>query len=220
MWVTKASFMLLLVIALVGCAGGAGGRAAAGSTQRNPYAADSATADGTYRGDLVEPLHRVQDFSMPGTLGADAAFSDLNGYWRVLFFGYLHCPDLCPLTLSDYREAHELLGAAAEQVRFVYISVDGVRDSPAAMANYLARFNPEFVGFSGDDATLARIQPDYGFFYQRRLAEGSQSVYSVDHSTRSYLVDPSGWLVTTFPYNTDPAQMASAIAWFVAQPAL
>jgi hypothetical protein len=80
-----------------------------------------------------------------------------------VFFGYTRCPDFCPLTLAEYKSVKARLGDLAQQVTFVFISVDGARGTAPVLTEHLARFDPEFVGFSGDDATLAQIQPDYGF---------------------------------------------------------
>ena len=148
--------------------------------------------DELYIGEVVQPPIQLQDFTLPASTGESMHLSDLNGSWRVMFFGYLHCPDFCPLTLTEYRRVKALLGEIGEQVKFLYVSVDGVRDTPEALRRYLANFDPAFIGFSGDDETLAQIQPDYDFYYRRRLPEGSQAVYVIDHSTRSYLIDPQG----------------------------
>ena len=139
------------------------------------------------------------------------SLADLRGAWVMVFFGYTHCPDFCPLTLGEFNRVESLLGDAAEDVRFLFISVDGERDTPEALAAYLARFNPDFLGFSGDAQTLARIQPDYGFFYELRTDTGSAADYLVDHSTRSYLIDPEGRLVMTYAYGTDPDVIAETI---------
>lgn len=168
-----------------------------------------------YLGDVVDPPVQVQDFTLPSSTGEPMRLSDLNGQWRVMFIGYTRCPDFCPTTLAEYRRVKAMLGDDAEHVTFVYISVDGVRDTPEMLRAYLNNFDPEFIGFSGDDETLARIQPDYGFYYRRNLQTGSQLLYTIDHSTRSYLVDPDGWLRTTFTYQTEPQTIARAIAWYV-----
>jgi protein SCO1/2 len=177
----------------------------------------AASAADLYIGDLVQPPVQLRDFTLPSHTGDLMSLSDLDGQWRVIFFGYLHCPDFCPLTLAEYRRVKMLLGDDAERVEFVYISVDGARDTPQALREYLDNFDPEFIGLSGDDETLARIQPDYGFYYQRRLDSGSQAVYIIDHSTRSYLVDPSGQLRATFTYDVNPDAIAEAIRWHMQQ---
>ncbi|MCC6601950.1 MAG: copper chaperone PCu(A)C [Anaerolineae bacterium] len=175
-----------------------------------------AAADGVFVGQVTNPPVRVQDFSAPSTRPDVAALSDLNGRWRLIFFGYMHCPDFCPLTLVDYKNAKAVMGEAAEEVNFVFISVDADRDTVALMQPYLANFDLDFVGFAADDATLARIQPDYGFYYERRLGSGPEAVYTIDHSTRSYLLDREGVLRATFAYDTDPELMAAALQWYLA----
>ncbi|QPC83709.1 SCO family protein [Phototrophicus methaneseepsis] len=177
--------------------------------------AQASIRDGQYVGQVVTPPVQVQDFTAPGSDDELTRLSDTNGRWRVIFFGYMHCPDFCPLTLVDYRDVRSLLGEAADEVTFMFISVDSVRDTPEAVRQYLDHFDSAFVGFSPDDATLNRIQPDYGFYYQRRLDEGRQAVYTIDHSTRSYLLDRDGVLRASFAYDTDPQQMADALLWYL-----
>ncbi len=179
-------------------------------------AALAAVAAETYVGQVVDPPIRVQDFELPSSMEGISRLSDTGGTWRVIFFGYMHCPDFCPLTLVDYKQTRELLGEAAEDVTFMYISVDAARDTPDALRRYLATFDPTFVGFAGDDATLSRIQPDYGFYYERRMASGSQAVYTIDHSTRSYLLDRDGVLRASFAYHTSPRALADALQWYLA----
>ncbi|MCE7948584.1 MAG: SCO family protein [Chloroflexi bacterium CFX4] len=176
-----------------------------------------ATHSSQYHGDVVLPPRFVQDFRLPATFAPQGALSDLNGYWRMIFFGYLHCPDFCPLTLVDFKLTHEQLGETAEQVRFIYITIDETRDSTEALRRYLANFHPDFVGFVGDPQTLARIQPDYGFYYAIRLDDAPQALLTVEHSARSYLVDPYGRLHASFAYHTHPSAMAEAIRWHIAQ---
>ncbi|MCU0466615.1 MAG: copper chaperone PCu(A)C [Anaerolineae bacterium] len=180
-------------------------------------AAWAAIDAGTYIGQVVDPPIRVQDFTLPGVGVSEVSLSDSAGTWRMLFFGYMRCPDFCPLTLVDYRDIKALLGDVAEDVTFVFVSVDAARDTPDVLRDYLTRFDPDFIGFSADDATLSRIQPDYGFYYARQMGEGQQAVYSIDHSTRSYLVDPSGVLRASFAYHIDPALMADALRWYIGQ---
>jgi protein SCO1/2 len=159
----------------------------------------------------------VQNFQQPSSQPHIQQFSDLDGQWRVIFFGYMYCPDFCPLTLVDYRDVRrELTAAEAEQISFIFISVDAARDTPEKLQTYLANFDPTFVGFPLDDATLTEIQPEYGFYYKRQMREGSQAVYTVDHSTRSYLVDPQGYLRASFAYDTDPKVLAEALRWYMA----
>lgn len=204
-----------LASALVsGCASSPRGAVSARAVNP-PMVEASPAAPDVYLGDVVDPPLQVQDFTLPSSTGAPLSLSDLDGQWRVMFIGYMRCPDFCPTTLAEYRRVKALLGDAAEHVTFVYVSVDGARDTPDLLRAYLDNFDPEFIGFAGDDETLARIQPDYGFYYRRNLTSGSQMLYTIDHSTRSYLIDPDRRLRTTFTYQTAPQTMARAIAWYV-----
>ncbi|MCA9912981.1 MAG: SCO family protein [Anaerolineae bacterium] len=180
------------------------------------HAAQSAVADDIYVGQVVNPPVQAYDFAAPGSDEGLTHLSDTNGTWRVMFFGYMHCPDFCPLTLSEYRHVKAELGEDAQNVTFVFISVDSVRDQPEYLRPYLDNFDPDFVGFSPDDETLSRMQPDYDFYYLRRMEEGSQAVYTVDHSTRSYLLDRGGVLRASFAYMTEPRAIADALRWYIA----
>lgn len=164
----------------------------------------------------VSPPLALQDFTLPASTGAALSLSDLRGQWLVIFFGYTHCPDFCPMTLLDYKRVKAELGPRAEDVRFIYISVDGFRDTPAAMQGYLAHFDPDFLGFSGDDDTLRRVAGDYNLYYRRRVEEGSAETYYVEHTTRSYLVNRSGGLVASFAYQTDPTIVTDVIEAYLA----
>ncbi|GAB4528861.1 MAG: hypothetical protein OHK0046_48190 [Anaerolineae bacterium] len=175
----------------------------------------AAVNNGIYVGQVVNPPMQVQDFAAPGSAPELMQLSDTDGTWRVIFFGYMHCPDFCPLTLVDYRRVKALLGEAADDVTFMFISIDSVRDTPDAVHRYLENFDPAFVGFSPDDDTLSRIQPDYGFYYERRLDTGTQAVYTIDHSTRSYLLDRQGVLRASFAYDTEPQHIANALLWYM-----
>jgi len=214
---------LLFVVFSSGCSVGLSGGASTTlpvESEHQTHAMDTLTsaqpfveAMCSYHGDPVEPPLRVQDFTLPSSFGWDLSFSALKGSWRVIFFGYLHCPDFCPLTLADFKQVKEALGEDGYGVRFVYVSIDSARDDSRALRDYLDNFDPEFIGFSGDDETLNRIQPDYGFYYKRSLKDEPGALLEVEHSARSYLVDPLGYLRASFPYHLDPKAMADAIRW-------
>lgn len=175
----------------------------------------AAASQGISLGTVINPPLLVRDFTLPASTGEDLSIHQLDGKFRMIFFGYLHCPDFCPLTMAEFRQVKGLLGDLASEVEFIYISVDGARDTPALIGRYLKNFDEEFIGFSGDDVTLARIQPDYGFYYQRRLDTGSRAEYIIDHSTRSYMLDRGGRLITSFTYDTEPEVIAGALRWFI-----
>ena len=175
------------------------------------------TDDGLAGDEIVPPL-QLQDFTLPASTGQDLSLSEITGTgkWTVMYFGYLHCPDFCPTTLAEFTRVQQIMGDAAENVQLVFVSVDGQRDTPELLATYLANFNPEFIGLQGNDEALAAIQPDYGFFYERRTDTGSAAAYLVDHTTRSYLIDPQGRLRVSFSYDVGPEAIAETIQGYMA----
>lgn len=211
-------FLVVLLVMLIGCSPIPNASITETSSIK-PVTSQATIAqaqvESVFIGDVLNPPILLQDFELPSSTGDPMHLSDLRGSWLVVFFGYLHCPDFCPLTLTEYKRVKQLLGNDAESVKFVYVSVDGVRDTPQAIRDYLDNFDADFIGFSGDDATLAQIQPDYGFYYQRRLDDSEQPIYVIDHSTDSYLIDPNGFLVSKFHYDTDPRDVTRAILWYL-----
>ena len=166
---------------------------------------------------VLEAFTLLTDFQMPSTTGRDLRLSDFQGSYAVLFFGYTHCPDFCPTTLGEYKQVKQRLGDAVDHVQFVFISVDGERDTPEALAKYVSIFDPAFVGLSGTDATLQPIAKQYGLYYKLRKEEAVDGNYFVDHTTLSYLVDPQGQLVAMYPYGLDPQIIADDLRARVAQ---
>jgi protein SCO1/2 len=142
----------------------------------------------------------VQDFSFPTQTGEEVSMASLRGEYVLLYFGYTHCPDICLASLADIITVHDTLG---DSIQYVFISVDGERDSPEIMERYLTPRNAEFViGMSGSEPTLTRIGADYGLFYRLNTEEGEY--YSVDHSASMYLINPSGELEARFGFGTEP----------------
>ena len=198
-----------LLVALAACAPAPATPTAPPAT---PVSYAIPTPDGL-PGDAIIPPLALQPFTLPASTGETVSLNDLTatGRWTMLFFGYTHCPDFCPTTLAEFTQVKRLLGGGADQTQFVFVSVDGERDTPNVLATYLANFDPAFLGLQGDDATLAEIGPDFGLVYQRQTDTGSAASYLVDHTTRSYLIDPQGRLRRSFSYSTQPDAIAQAI---------
>lgn len=132
---------------------------------------------------------------------------DFEGKVVFLYFGYTHCPDACPATLDSFMEVKEILGADAENVEFVFVTVDPERDTPERITEYLEFWDPEFYGVSmPEDDTLATAR-GWNIFYTYREAN-SQGGYMVDHQTSSFVVDKNGNLRLTYPLGFDSAKMA------------
>jgi protein SCO1/2 len=118
--------------------------------------------------------------------------SRLTGHWTLLFFGYTHCPDVCPMTLHLLQTAAaELSGTAAgENLQVVFVSIDGQRDTPARLQEYVQYFNPAFIGVSGTDDQLQILTAGLGAFYSRAQNPDNSDSYLMDHSAGLFLLDP------------------------------
>lgn len=154
-----------------------------------------------WRGLTIDPPRQVPAFTFAQADGSPFSTAPEPGRPLVLFFGYTHCPDVCPTTLADWRRVQRQLGDRAERVRFVFVSVDPARDTPAVAAAYATRFSPAFTGVSGDSATTAGILAAFGATATPEPATGA-SGYLVSHSSQLFLVDDQGRLVAMYPFGT------------------
>lgn len=164
----------------------------------------------TFHGSVITPPFSVTDFTLQTADGASFRLNDQKGKIVLLFFGYTSCPDVCPTTLAEFKQVHEMLGDAAEKVLFVMITADPERDTPDKVAAYAARFNPEFVGLSGSMAELQPIWKELGVFVEKQDA-GSAAGYLVSHTASVYVLDQNGNLIMTFPYGTSASDMTDDI---------
>lgn len=122
--------------------------------------------------------------------------ADLKGKWHLVFFGYTHCPDICPTTLNDLSLAYDKLDKQQQKdVGVVFISVDPDRDTPAVLKSYVTSFDAPIVGLTGTAAEVKQAARDYHVYYAKHYqADGS---YDMDHSAVVYVMDPRGQFVAT-----------------------
>jgi len=154
---------------------------------------------------VFEPPRQAPDFSLEGSDGSVLSMSRFKGKVVLLGFGFTYCPSVCPTTLATLAQAHRKLGAAAAGVQVVYITVDPERDNAARMKEYLAAFDPTFVGGTGTAERLAAVRKDYGVFAEKK---GNGKDYQVAHSSFTYLIDRSGSLRALMPYGQGPDDYA------------
>ncbi len=122
--------------------------------------------------------------------------ADLRGKWSLLFFGFTHCPDICPVTLAIMDKTHSRLDQARD-VQFVFVTVDPERDTSERMEQYLTSFNPEFVGLGGSAEQIAGLTGQVGLPYFRDKTQDEEN-YLVDHGASLFMIDPLGRLVGIF----------------------
>ncbi|MEO1663783.1 MAG: SCO family protein [Chloroflexota bacterium] len=153
----------------------------------------------------LNPPRPLDDFTLTAHTGDPLSLSDLRGKTVVMSFGYTYCPDVCPLTLMEYRRVNEMLGEDAEHVQFMFISVDGERDTAERLNLYMGTRNvDEFaVALTGTEGELRRMGVDYGLYFEKQFNTGSQAFYLVDHTASTYIIDPQGRLTNIIGFGTD-----------------
>ena len=132
-----------------------------------------------------------KSLELEDTSGRVRHLEDFRGKAVVLFFGFTHCPDVCPTTLADLAGVMKTLGPEADRVQVLFVSVDPERDTPEALANYVGAFDPRFIALRGDLAATQRVAKEFKIYFEKRKQGDS---YTVDHSAQSYVIDPQGRL--------------------------
>ena|SRR4249919_530175 len=150
-------------------------------------------------------------FSLVGADGKPVTDRDFRGRYMLIFFGFTHCPDICPAELQVIAQALEQLGDKAKNVVPIFITLDPERDTPEAMGNYLKSFGPNFVGLTGSPEAIAAAAKAYRVSYAKVENKESAADYGVDHSALVYLMDPKGRYVTHFSYGLSAEQMAEKL---------
>lgn len=168
----KTAYALLLLAALVMAA------------CSKPPSFKSRDITGLEYGNLLE---------MPDHAGKVRTLADFKGKVVVVFFGYTHCPDVCPTTLADLAGAMQVLGPLAEKVQVLFISVDPERDLPDMLGRYVTAFHPSFLALRGNPELTRKTATDFKVFYER-VPGASPDAYTVNHSTGSFVFDPAGRL--------------------------
>ena len=164
------------------------------------HAAGGALKSGTF-----DPPRVAPDFTLSGSDGTAVSLKEYRGKVVALGFGFTNCPEVCPTTLSTLAKARRKLGASADGMQVIYVTVDPQRDSPERMRTYLAAFDKSFVGATGTEQQLAKVQGDYGVG-AKRVGTG------FDHSSFVYLIDRAGRLRALSPYGRSADDIAHDVA--------
>jgi protein SCO1/2 len=123
--------------------------------------------------------------------GKTRTLADFRGKAVVIFFGYTQCPDVCPTTMAEMKAVMEQLGADAQRVQVLFVTLDPERDTQALLANYVPAFDPNFLGLYGDLETTSKTAKEFRIFYQKHAGPTPTS-YTLDHTAGSYVFDPQG----------------------------
>ncbi len=139
--------------------------------------------------------------------GRTVTEDDFKGRPLLVFFGYTHCPDVCPTTLFDISEMLGKLGPDAERVGALFITVDPERDTPEQLKDYLSSFNPRLTGLTGDPAAIEAVAREYRV-YAKKVPTGNGE-YAMDHTALTYLMNKDGRFVAPFNLKRTPEDAAA-----------
>ncbi|MBI3173929.1 MAG: SCO family protein [Chloroflexi bacterium] len=154
----------------------------------------------SFLGTTYEPLP-APEIDIPLADGTQFRLSDHKGQVILLFFGYTSCPDVCPTTLSNLKLVMNELGADAERVQVLFVTMDPDRDTPARTQDYASRFYPTFLGLSGPIEQLGKVWGDYGA-YRELGPKDENGNYAVTHSSRLTVIDTHGNLRLSFNFDS------------------
>jgi protein SCO1/2 len=162
--------------------------------------AASARAGPALKAGVFDPPRPAPEFSLHGSDGTEVALARYRGKVVLMAFGFTNCPAVCPMTLATLAEARKRLGPAADVVQVIFVTVDPERDDAPHMKDYLAAFDPSFVGATGAPDALAAMRQKYGV---TAIKHGTGNDYVMDHSSSIYLIDRAGQLRALMPYGRD-----------------
>jgi protein SCO1 len=158
----------------------------------------------------------ARDFRLTDHNGQVRTLADFKGKVVAVFFGYTHCPDVCPTTLADFAAALQQLGPQrAERVQVIFVTVDPERDTPELLQAFVPAFNPAFLGMFTDADALKRLANEYKVVYQKSSVKGADD-YLIDHSAGTYVYDPQGRLRLLMPYGSSPDAIAQDLKTLLA----
>jgi len=156
---------------------------------------------------VAQPAAIGGPFQLTDQHGNAVTEKNLKGKPTLIFFGYTHCPDVCPTSLFEISEVLRALGKDSDKVNAVFISVDPERDTPATMKDYLSSFDPHLEGLSGDPAETAKVITSYRVYAKKvPMKDGD---YTMDHTALIYLMDRDGRFVSPFNLKRTPEEAAA-----------
>lgn len=152
------------------------------------------------------------DFVLHDQFGDKYQLSAHNGKIRLLFFGFTHCPDICPTTLAEVQEVWQQLSAEQQQqIEILFASVDPERDSSDLLRDYLGSFDLPVIGLRGSDAEMLEITAKYASFYEK-VSLDSALMYTIDHSSQTFVIDRQGEIRGWVTYDQPPSALLELLS--------
>jgi len=165
----------------------------------------------------IDPPVTLTDFSLPNSQNGTTTLKSWAGKFTLVTFGYTHCPDVCPINLALFRQLHMKLEAESEQLIFIFVSVDGARDTPVVLAKHLPLFDESSIGLTGTDDQVQVLTKQFGVTYKLEKTTPDQTEYAVTHTASSFLVDRQGRIRRVYAYGYDPEKVSKDIQALIQQ---
>jgi len=150
-------------------------------------------------------------FTLTDSSGKAVTDQDFRGKYALVFFGFTSCPDICPAGLQLMAGALAKLGAKAERITPIFISIDPERDTPEKLGAYVKNFDPRLVGLTGTPEQIAAVAKAYKVYYAKVPSKERPDDYTMDHTSIIYVMDPKGEFVTHFTPSTSVDEMAAKL---------
>ncbi len=155
--------------------------------------------------------HPAPDFELTDHKGSKTFLTQYKGKVILLFFGYTHCPDVCPMTLTNLNKVMDYLGDRKDKVQVIFITIDPERDTQKILKGYIPYYNPDFVGLTGTPDQIDKVADDYNAFYMKEETD-SAAGYLMGHTSAVYLIAPNGKLLLRYTQNRmNPEKIAEDI---------
>jgi protein SCO1/2 len=180
------SFSFIAVLAAVLLLAACGNRQTEDGAQMTLSPVNSA-----FKNTDVTGLGYAKDFALTDHTGKLRTLADFKGKAVLVFFGFTHCPDVCPTTMAEMATVMKELGPQADKVQVLFVTVDPERDTAELLSKYVPAFDPRFLGMTGDKAALEKVAKEFKVFYQKVPGKEPGS-YTMDHTAGSYVFDPQG----------------------------
>ena len=165
------------------------------------------------------PVQEAAAIGGPFTLtdGAGKTVTDrtFRGKYLLVYFGYTFCPDVCPTTLNDVAQAVDKLGASADKLQPLFITVDPARDTPEVIRQYTAAFSPRLDGLTGTAGQIAAVAKEYRVYYAPHKTGPNPGDYTMDHSSILYVMDPAGRFLGVIRADEGPDALAADLKKYV-----
>jgi len=164
----------------------------------------------TYKGTLIQSPDLAADFTLTASTGERVSLSDFRGKVVLMYFGYTFCPDACPTTLTQLKKVAPALGDRASDVQVLMVTIDPARDTPEVLREYLAHFDPSFIGLTGTDEEILAAATPFGIYFNKHAGTAATG-YLVDHTTSVLAIDKEGYLRLIYGFETPGEDIAADV---------